>query len=608
MRFWLYILILLPFGSLAQNSKMGSKADDIQPIDKTFARSYFRTGDQINIDNASVLEFVKSFAKYKDEHLYNYELLSRIESPKAYHLLFQQYYESTKVYRGEVKVNIDKQGNILSVFDNSLEAPKASEQFPAETMIKNTINTHYPDKQPLARATPENVWFWDGTNFTPSTRIEFLDNNDKYYEVIINANGETIYNRDLNSYYTPALDSPSAAKVFIPDPLTTAQVNYGTPYEDSNDADITQLNFERLSVTIDVNFEQGEFILSSPYCNITDFSPPSVQPANKTAPDFDYTRAENGFEDVNAFYHINTFQNYVQLLGFTNLVNYPIDVDCHALNGSDNSNFNGGFGTPRLSFGEGGVDDAEDADVIIHEYGHALSHSGAPGTNNGVERQTLDEGIGDYLCSSYSRSISEFRWEDVFTWDGHNEYWNGRSVVTSDHYPEDLINSIHLDADIWAATLMQIWEEIGREPTDALQLQSLYSYASNMSLSDAAYIFLQADTLYFGGTHAWPITFWMVERGLLPPSVGISDIHPSNKFRLLNSINFTNGTGETLLQLPSTDKALIEIYDISGKLLHSHSIQNTNTFPISSETFKAGVYILSVTQNDWRENFKLVKQ
>ncbi|MEZ4916786.1 MAG: hypothetical protein R2836_07345 [Chitinophagales bacterium] len=54
-----------------------------------------------------------------------------------------------------------------------------------------------------------------------------------------------------------------------------------------------------------------------------------------------------------------------------------ISVDTHGNNGADNSFFSPA--TPlRLIFGEGGVDDAEDADVIIHEYGHAISHFAAP--------------------------------------------------------------------------------------------------------------------------------------------------------------------------------------------------------------------------------------
>ena len=43
----------------------------------------------------------------------------------------------------------------------------------------------------------------------------------------------------------------------------------------------------------------------------------------------------------------------------------------HGFNGADNSSYSPGTG--RLQFGEGGVDDAEDSDVVHHELGHGPS-------------------------------------------------------------------------------------------------------------------------------------------------------------------------------------------------------------------------------------------
>ena len=49
--------------------------------------------------------------------------------------------------------------------------------------------------------------------------------------------------------------------------------------------------------------------------------------------------------------------------------------DPSGANEADNSYYTAG----TLNFGEGGVDDAEDADIIIHEYGHASRISKFPG-------------------------------------------------------------------------------------------------------------------------------------------------------------------------------------------------------------------------------------
>ena len=75
---------------------------------------------------------------------------------------------------------------------------------------------------------------------------------------------------------------------------------------------------------------------------------------------------------------------------------YPggVQYDPHGLNGVDNSHYTSG--PEQLAFGEGGVDDDEDADVIVHELGHGI-HDWV--TNNGLSQvQGLSEGLGDYFA------------------------------------------------------------------------------------------------------------------------------------------------------------------------------------------------------------------
>ena len=273
-----------------------------------------------------------------------------------------------------------------------------------------------------------------------------------------------------------------------------------------------------------VKFKNDTFFLESPYCIVGEYDPPDSAVCFDTTADFCYTRGDLCFEQVNIFYHINNYQAYLQSLGFDSLVNYQIKVDANGMNGADNSMFSS-FSN-LLSFGEGGVDDGEDADVIIHEYGHAISYSAAPNTNTGTQRKTLDEANADYLAASLSRAIDTSDWQKVFNWDGHNGFWSGRWVISNKHYPEDWVGGIYQDADIWSATLMQIWEDIGRTDADRILLQSLYSYAPNLTFTQAAYLFLQADSLLNNGANCFVIYKRFRERGILPPLLFIDIVDP----------------------------------------------------------------------------------
>ena len=100
-----------------------------------------------------------------------------------------------------------------------------------------------------------------------------------------------------------------------------------------------------------------------------------------------FDRSQPQFEEVNAYFHIDRSQRYMESLGYTGArqtVGYSVPVDPHALSGSDNSFYVSlGGGEGALYFGDGGTDDAEDSDIMLHEYGHAIQDSIAPGVFGG---------------------------------------------------------------------------------------------------------------------------------------------------------------------------------------------------------------------------------
>lgn len=536
----------------------------------------------------------------------NYQIIDKKESLKGKHYLLQVFYKNEKIFHGYLKINTDLKGYTTSVFLNDFSSYEIlHENFPNES-----ITQKYIDKNALSAST-EKVWFFNGSNIIPAWRIENIISVENNYEIIVNETG-ILYYRDLNVYHKSVLntgDSLVSMLIFNPDPLTQAGVYYGAPYNDNNDSDVPELNAQREPVDFPAFYDNGIFRLESNFVLITEFSSPSTVPATSYTPNFHFTRAQNEFEDVNAFFHLNNYKNYLNNLGFTNLVNYQIHVDAHGFNGADQSAFTPTFTPPRLTFGEGGVDDAEDADVIIHEYGHAISHSAAPNTNIGSQRQALDEGFGDYLAASYSKAINTFRNTDVFTWDGHNSFWAGRNAASSKTYPTNLTGSIHANGEIWSSVLMQIHNTIGREKTDSILFQSMYSYSSNMTMPQAANLFIEADSLLLNGDNYSVICNYFLQRGLVSNCIQSTQeiiSEKQNNLKLLNSFNFTHLKENALIVINNNEIYTVCIYDALGRTI-SINENVSKEFVINHASLPQGILIVEVYNSVSKKIFKLIK-
>ena len=598
-------LLVTPL-SHAMGGKENTEPTNLRSVDSRICRSSFKTTYIGSLTPENI-------ATYLEKNISNLTLcnsslhfLSNVESKTGFHYLYQQTYKGTPVYRGQIKVNTDKKGNILSLFDNSYDANIISDNtFPTDA-IKDS---YYKSLTNVQIFNAEKNYFIEDNTSTPVWRIEVLKDVSDYYEVLINSTGTIIYTNDLSDYYRPqSIDSTVAALVYLPDPLTTAGVTYGSPYIDNTggvgNSDCSQLTAQRVNVNMKVYYNLDTFRLKGPYAIIKDFDSPTTAPAYCKGPaNFNFTRSQTGFEDVNAYYHVSTFHQYIQSLGFNNLVNYPIEIDTHALSGAENSKFVPA--TQRLFFGEGGVDDAEDADVIIHEYNHATSFSAAPNTNMGGQRTTLDEANCDYLAASYSRSLNSYKWDYIFNWDGHNTFWSGRSCVSTKHYPNNLVNNLYTDAEIWSSTIMEIYGDIGRQTTDEILLESMYSYANNMIMSSAAKLFLQADTTLNSGQHYSAICNRMHNRGLCPVCTSSVNEFDENTVSIINSKGFTNG-GKVTIEFKMQANVSITIFDMLGKKIKEENLENINSLELNGSDFIPGFYLVNINGNS-NKTIKLVR-
>tara|TARA_R110002050_G_scaffold204327_1_gene339669 strand:+ start:156662 stop:158467 length:1806 start_codon:yes stop_codon:yes gene_type:complete len=560
-------------------------------------------GTVTNVDKAK--QYISNHLFKSDD--YDLKLLSEIKSLTGYHYSFVQLYKGVEVYQSLIKLNTTNQGEITSLIssfqsiDNVIES-----EWPTLALAEGLVASNTELKE------SKHIWINQNGQFIKAISIKEIDHKGYYTEKIYDTQLTPIHAIELTQHLTP-VDTTAQGLVYLPDPLTVANTIYGGLYVDNNDQTSTTLDDLRDTVLLNLTFDNGVFSLENEYIKLVENSLPSVLPVTSATPDFYYDRSQSGFEDVNVFYHITNQQEYIRSLGFTNIVDYQIEVDCHGFGGTDNSAFTSGTTPPSIVFGEGGVDDAEDADVIIHEFTHAIMHSTAPNSNFGSERNAMDEAFGDYLAASYSSVFDDFHSDYVFSWDGHNEYWDGRLVTSSAMYPTDLTFNLYGDAPMWSSALMRIERNIGRDLTTKIALESTYDYTSAMTMAQAAQLYITADSNLNNGANYGVICWVFKDKGMInscsvarPDNlVSVSEQEPSKLFvKVFNSTNFSTGQGNLILQVE--EEFNVEIYSIKGTLLNRMKSQN-NSLQISPEKFKSGTYIFRVTSKNNVSTFKTIK-
>ena len=376
------------------------------------------------------------------------------------------------------------------------------------------------------------------------------DNPRGDWEVVVDAMDGHILNTQNRIMYQEYVTGHGA--VFNPDPLTTAGKYYGDGYSDPDGSDLDNdfLNQQRIIVELqEITVEDSVYYLSGPYARLRDIeNPDDIFPVQTHPDSFIYTRSEQEFEDVMVYYHIDKSYRYLMSLGFEIPGLYQFDADPHGAFGEDNSYYIGG-GANFCVFGEGGVDDAEDAAVIWHEYAHAIQENIVQpfGMTYIGETKSLQEGSSDYWAASYNRLEFEFGWQHIFMWDAgivsddsSGVFWAGRRSDTDMKYPDDYDytpNQEHENGQIWSSALMHVQGDLGKEITDKLFIQAHYLWGSGPGFEDAARAFIQADSLLYAGVHTSPIVHWFTHHGLIKPD----DYLPTISFQPLSDTENVDG-------------------------------------------------------------------
>jgi hypothetical protein len=312
--------------------------------------------------------------------------------------------------------------------------------------------------------------------------------------------------------------SVGAASVFVPNPVQSLGNESLTDQKDS-DAAVPAAAYHSVKLT---NLD-GSGFLRGDYANVvSETGNPAFSPTNT----FSYTRSQDEFEQVMAYYWVTEAQKYIQSLGFgvtrRAIDNRPQAVRINQL-GADNS-FETDHPKLEIRFGKGGVDDAEDAEVILHEYGHAI-HDSQNFSFASEQAGAISEGFGDYWAVTVSdvvaKSLGVPEREPlpcVADWDS-TSYTSDvphclRRVDTNLHYPGDLNGEVHHDGQIWSRALWDIRQGLGNVKADTLILQGSFDFPGT-TMQDLANRTVAAAQSLYGTSAAKTVRQAFVNRGIL---------------------------------------------------------------------------------------------
>ena len=288
----------------------------------------------------------------------------------------------------------------------------------------------------------------------------------------------------------PSAVDTGSARVFLPNPVQLLGDESLTDQKDSDSA--VPASAYR---TVTLHDLDGSGFLRGKWANVAS---ETGNPAYSVTNTFAFTRAHDEFEQVMAYHWITEAQRYVQSLGFgvaggrrpVNMESQDVRINQWGLDNSFQTN----HPKDEMRFGKGGVDDAEDAEVILHEYGHAIQDAQVPGFGSSLEAGSIGEGFGDYWAVTVTQVLAGGGALNdpacVADWDSVS-YTAGpvhclRRVDINKHYPADVVGEVHADGELWSRALFDIRGALGATRADTLILEAQFSFAADTTFSAAA--------------------------------------------------------------------------------------------------------------------------
>jgi len=515
------------------------------------------------------------------------------------HLRFQQFLFGYPVYNGQITVHENLNGRVTRMHSsdirsvaNAVAGKMNFSRDAAEAIARQAIRQPGADSPAgVAVRVARQVWYppADGQlvlawEILITAERPLLD----YRIVIDRTSGEILLREDRLLGWVIG-----SGRVFRPNPIQASGDPYLTEGSDANYINSLTATVNLLGLAEGTGKLKGRFVdVSFPSIN----APQSGYPiADEPSRQYVYDVADPRFAQVNAYYAVDSAQRFLRALGFAGERTIPNGIrdfptKAYALwDSADNSRFSPS--TDTLYFGEGGVPDAEDADIVVHEYGHAIQYFQNPtwGCLSGTqcEMRAMAEAFCDYLALVVHASRGNPTYQDDHAacfgeWDS-TAYVNQsppftyppclRRVDGSKVYPTDLVGNIYADGEIWSRALWDIQKAIGVNVATQIVLEHHYGLPKGATMPQAALEMIAVDADLFGGFNEIPLRQAFCARGILaggdcvlPTNPTI--VVPAGKDTLVRQSNLNRNEGQSpWLRLKGgtgTATRLLLGFDLSG--------------------------------------------
>jgi Zn-dependent metalloprotease len=446
------------------------------------------------------------------------------ESILGSHVLYQQYHAGKPISGAWIRVDIDKEGRVYNIFNDLVPEPAMEKtrkldaraaantrtrQMSEEEARTRAIEAAMPAKDDVVKVLhSEQCYYKQGTAPVLSWKVIVKVTPKKSREKGRPAEWK-IY---LDTYTGAVLEKRNLlrfingkGRVFDPNPVATMN--------DTSLNDKSSLPDKAYANVVLRDLKAGGF-LDGPFVS----TKTTKKRVKRTNHDFRFNRQERAFKEVMVYFHIDRVQRYIQTLGFKNVVNHAIPVN---IDGQRDDNSHYSPSDKDLTFGTGGVDDAEDADIILHEYGHAMQDDQVPGFGASDEGGAMGEGFGDFWAASFFSDAKPKEMKaTVGNWDATaysgDEPPNLRRLDSNKRYPKDIAGEVHDDGEIWSACLWELRSTLGRTTTERLVIAHHFLLSRDAGFEDGANALITADKNLNKGKNEIAIREVFIRRGILP--------------------------------------------------------------------------------------------